>query len=91
VGIYVRSQGSIRIYREAEKLLGAIDGENFRLLARQLGPGEGFDFEMIDLGSGRFVLLSDFSALEVLPAEFEPTPDGRMMLVIQGDPFGIKQ
>jgi len=46
---------------------------------------------MIDLGSGRFVLLSDFSALEVLPAEFEPTPDGRMMLVIQGDPFGIKQ
>jgi len=65
----------------------AIDGENFRLF----GPGEGFDFEMIDVGGGKFVLLSDFSALEELPAEFKPTPDGRIMLVIAGDAFGVKQ
>ncbi len=62
-------------------------GENFRLF----GPGEGFDFEMIDVGGGKFVLLSDFSALEELPAEFKPTPDGRIMLVIAGDAFGVKQ
>jgi CubicO group peptidase (beta-lactamase class C family) len=90
VGTYVGPSGTIVVQQQGDTLVGSIDGPEFQRLAELLGPGEGLDFEFVPTGDATFVLLSDFSALEEVPAEFVAGADGRMGLLVGGDLFGIR-
>jgi len=74
----------------AVRVLSLADERYRAITATSLGPGDGLDFELLQTSDASFVLLSDFSPLEEMPAEFTRTADGRQLLVIGGEPFGIK-
>ena len=38
-----------------------------------------------------FIMLSDIGALDEQPAEFRRQPDGTVMFLFHGQPFGVKK
>jgi CubicO group peptidase (beta-lactamase class C family) len=76
VGEYQTSDGSIRVYREGDRLLGA---------------GGGVTIEFVPLSGTQFVMLSDVSTLDEEPVEFERHADGSVVLVLFGRPLAVKR
>jgi CubicO group peptidase (beta-lactamase class C family) len=75
VGDYQSSQ-PIRVYRDADKLLGAAPG---------------ITIEFVPLSDTTFVMLSDIGALDEEPAEFRRQADGSTLFLLHGQPFGVKK
>ncbi len=75
VGDYLSSQ-PIRIYREADKLLGS---------------GPGFSVEFVAQSDTTFLMLSNVGALDEQPVEFQRQPDGSVMMLFHGQTIGIKK
>ena len=75
VGNYQSSQ-PMRVYRDADKLLGAAPG---------------ITIEFVPLSDTTFVMLSDIGALDEEPAEFRREADGSVVFLFHGQPFGVKQ
>jgi CubicO group peptidase (beta-lactamase class C family) len=74
VGDYQSSQ-PLRVYRDADKLLGAAPG---------------ITIEFVPLSDTTFVMLSDIGALDEQTAEFRRQPDGSIAFLIHDQPFGMK-
>jgi CubicO group peptidase (beta-lactamase class C family) len=75
VGDYLSSQ-PIRVYREADKLLGS---------------GPGFSIEFVAQSDTTFVMLSNIGALDEQPVEFQRQPNGSVMMLFHGQTIGIKK
>jgi CubicO group peptidase (beta-lactamase class C family) len=75
VGDYQSSQ-PLRVYRDADKLLGAAPG---------------ITIEFVPLSDTTFVMLSDIGALDEETAEFRRQADGSVVFLFHGQPFGVKK
>jgi hypothetical protein len=75
VGDYQSSQ-PMRVYRDADKLLGAAPG---------------ITIEFVPLSDTTFVMLSDIGALDEETAEFRRQADGSVVFLFHGQPFGVKK
>ena len=75
-GEYQTSDGTLRVYREDDKLLGFVAGVNL---------------EFIQLSDTTFIMLSNLSALDEVPAEFQRQPDGSVVLQFMGRPFAVRK
>jgi CubicO group peptidase (beta-lactamase class C family) len=75
VGEYQSSQ-PIRVYRDGDKLLGT---------------AAGVTIEFVPQSDTEFIMLSDIGALDEQPAEFRRQPDGTVMFLFHGQPFGVKK
>ena len=77
VGDYHTSDGTLRVYRDGDKLLGSVAGVSLEFV-----PQSDTSFMMLS---------SDLSALDEVPAEFQPQADGSVILGFQGRPFAVKK
>ena len=84
-GDYRTGIGPLTVYREGDRLLGTSPNS-----ARLMGAASDLAVEFVAVGDAAFVLLSDFSPLDELLAEFRPAPDGGVGLLVAGQPFGAK-
>jgi CubicO group peptidase (beta-lactamase class C family) len=76
VGEYETPQGTVRIFREDDKLVGAIMA---------------FDFELEPLSDTKFVLHTEISSFDETVVELRPEQDGGVSLYVKGQRFGIKR
>ena len=84
-GEYQTGIGPLTVYREGDRLLGTSPDS-----ARLIDAASDLAVEFVAVGDAAFVLLSDFSPLDELLAEFRPAPDGGVGLLVSGQPFGAK-
>jgi CubicO group peptidase (beta-lactamase class C family) len=91
VGLYVGGRDSIRITREGERLTATIAGGDLLAIAQGFGPDEGRSVDLVPVGSTNFVFVGDTTVLDGIPVSFKAGPDGRMMLMFGGAPFGVRQ
>jgi CubicO group peptidase (beta-lactamase class C family) len=75
-GEYQTSDGTLRVYREDDKLLGFVADVNL---------------EFIQLSDTTFIMLSNLSALDEVPAEFQRQADGSVVLQFTGHPFAVRK
>jgi len=75
-GEYQTPDGSMRVYREGDRLLG---------------EGGGLTMEFIPVSDTQFVMLSDVSTLDEVSVEFERRADASVVLVLFGHPLAIKK
>jgi CubicO group peptidase (beta-lactamase class C family) len=75
-GEYQTSDGTLRVYREDDKLLGFVAGVNL---------------EFIQLSDTTFIMLSNLSALDEVPAEFQRQPNGSVALQLLSRPFAVRK
>ena len=76
VGEYETPQGTLRIFREGDKLVGAIMA---------------FGFELEPLSDTKFVLHTEISSFDETIVELRPEPDGGVSLYVKGQRFGVKR
>jgi hypothetical protein len=76
VGEYETPQGTLRIFREGDKLVGAIMA---------------FGFELEPLSDTTFVLHTEISSFDETVVELRPEPDGGVSLYVKGQRFGVKR
>jgi CubicO group peptidase (beta-lactamase class C family) len=76
VGEYETPQGTLRIFREGDKLAGAIMA---------------FGFELEPLSDTKFVLHTEISSFDETVVELRPEPDGGISLYVKGQRFGTKR
>jgi CubicO group peptidase (beta-lactamase class C family) len=76
VGEYETPQGTVRIFREGDKLVGAIMA---------------FGFELEPLSDTKFVLHTEISSFDETVVELRPEQDGGVSLYVKGQRFGIKR
>jgi CubicO group peptidase (beta-lactamase class C family) len=91
VGIYASPRSAVRVSLEGDRLLATVESGDFLMGSEQLGPNEGREAELVPTSATEFVLLGDSTALDQQTATFEPGPDGRPVLVLGGEPFGVRQ
>jgi CubicO group peptidase (beta-lactamase class C family) len=75
-GRYETSQGPLEIVQQGEKLVGTIAGQGL---------------EFVPLSDTTFVLLSDFSSIDEMPAAFAVLADGTVALELAGTRFAVKR
>lgn len=76
VGEYETSQGTLRIFRDGDKLAGAIMS---------------FGFELEAISDTQFVLHTEISSFDETVIELRPEPDGSVSLYVKGQRFGAKR
>ncbi len=76
VGEYETPQGTLRIFREGDKLAGAIMA---------------FGFELEPLSDTKFVVHTEISSFDETVVELRPEADGSVSLYVKGQRFGVKQ
>src|SRR5215212_2264757 len=76
VGEYETSQGTLRIVREGDKLVGGIMA---------------FGFELEPISDTQFVLHTEISSFDETVVELRPEPDGSVSLYVKGQRFGVKR
>jgi CubicO group peptidase (beta-lactamase class C family) len=76
VGEYETPQGALRIFREDDRLAGAIMA---------------FGFELEPISDTKFVLHTEISSFDETVIELRPEPDGSVSLYVKGQRFGIKK
>jgi CubicO group peptidase (beta-lactamase class C family) len=75
IGEYETSQGTLRIFRDGDKLAGAIMS---------------FGFELEPISDTQFVLHTEISSFDESIVELRPEPDGSVALYVKGQRFGVK-
>jgi hypothetical protein len=75
-GEYQTFDGTLRVYQEDDKLLGFVAGVHL---------------EFIQQSDTTFIMLSNLSALDEVPAEFQRQADGSVVLQFTGRPFAVKK
>jgi hypothetical protein len=58
---------------------------------RLLSAGGGVTIEFVPQSDTQFVMLSEASALDEEPVEFQRQADGTVVLLFHGRPFGLKK
>jgi hypothetical protein len=91
VGTYAGPRDAVRVTRAGDRLLAEVAGGDILAIAEALGPGEGREAELVPAGADAFVLLGPSTLLDESPAAFVPGPDGRLVLVVGGEPIGVRQ
>jgi hypothetical protein len=91
VGTYAGPRSAIRVSQVGDRLLATITSGDYLAIAEALGPAEGREAELVPTSATEFVLLGDTTVLDAQAAAFEPDPDGRPVLVLSGEPFGVRQ
>ena len=76
VGEYETPQGTLRIFREGDRLAGAIMT---------------FGFDLEPLSDTRFVIHTEISSFDETVIELRPEPDGSVSLYVKGQRFGVKR
>jgi CubicO group peptidase (beta-lactamase class C family) len=76
VGEYETPQGTLRIFREDDKLAGAIMA---------------FGFELEPLSDTTFVIHTEISSFDETVIELRPEADGSVSLYVKGQRFGVKR
>ena len=76
LGEYQGPLGVLRVYREENHLHIASGGSVF---------------DLVPLSDTTFVLLGDETGFDEVPAEFRRDSNGRVMLLVQGQPMGVKK
>jgi len=76
VGEYETPQGTLRITREGDKLVGGIVG---------------FGFELEPISDTKFVIHTEISSFDETVIELRPEADGTVSLYVKGQRFGIKR
>jgi CubicO group peptidase (beta-lactamase class C family) len=76
VGEYETPQGTLRIFREGDRLAGAIMA---------------FGFELEPLSDTKFVIHTEISSFDETVIELRPEPDGSTSLYVKGQRFGTKR
>ncbi len=76
VGEYTTAQGALRVYRQSEKLFGFAAGT---------------EVEFVPMSDTQFVILCDQGSCDEVPVEFRVQPDGSVIFLWQGEPYGRKQ
>ena len=76
VGTYETPQGTLRIMREGDKLVGGIMS---------------FAFELEPISDTRFVIHTEISAFDETVIELRPEADGSVSLYVKGQRFGVKR
>ena len=76
VGAYETPQGTLRIFRDGDKLAGAIVG---------------FGFELEPISDTKFVLHTEIASFDETIVELRPEPDGSVSLYVKGQRFGVKR
>jgi CubicO group peptidase (beta-lactamase class C family) len=76
VGEYETPQGTLRIFREGDRLAGAIMA---------------FGFELEPLSDTTFVIHTEISSFDETVIELRPEPDGGVSLYVKGQRFGVKR
>ncbi len=77
--------------RAGDRLVGTVAGGDFLTIARALGPNEGRDADFVPTSATEFMLVGDTTLLDEAPATFSAGPDGKVTLVLSGQPFGTRQ
>jgi CubicO group peptidase (beta-lactamase class C family) len=90
-GLYNATRDSIRIRRQGDQLTGTIAGGDILAIARGLGPDEGRTVELAPISPTDFVFVGDTTVLDGIPVSFRAGPDGRMLLMFGGAPFGVRE
>jgi CubicO group peptidase (beta-lactamase class C family) len=91
VGIYAGPRSAVRVTRAGDRLLATVESGDVLAISEQLGPNEGREAELVPTSATEFVLLGDNTTLDEQTVAFEPGPDGRPVLVLDGEPFGARQ
>jgi CubicO group peptidase (beta-lactamase class C family) len=91
VGLYVGGRDSIRISRDGDHLTATIAGGDLLAIAQGLGPDEGRSVDLVPVSPTDFLFVGDTTVLDGIPVSFKAGPDGRMMLMFGGAPFGVRQ
>ncbi|MCC7370200.1 MAG: beta-lactamase family protein [Chloroflexi bacterium] len=76
VGLYETPQGTLRIMREGDKLVGGIMS---------------FSFELEPISDTRFVIHTEISSFDETVIELRPEADGSVSLYVKGQRFGVKR
>ncbi|MCC6178751.1 MAG: serine hydrolase [Chloroflexi bacterium] len=76
VGEYDTPQGTLRIARDSDRLIGRI---------------QSFSVDLEALSDTQFVIHTDVSVFDETLLEFKPDPDGRMSIYVKGQRFGVKR
>jgi CubicO group peptidase (beta-lactamase class C family) len=76
VGEYETGQGTLRIFRDGDKLAGGIMA---------------FSFELEPISDTMFVVHTEISSFDETIIELRPEPDGTVSLYVKGQRFGIKR
>jgi CubicO group peptidase (beta-lactamase class C family) len=76
VGEYETPQGTLRIYREGDRLAGAIVA---------------FGFDLEPISDTTFVVHTEISSFDETVIELRPEPDGSVSLYVKGQRFGVKR
>lgn len=76
VGEYETPQGTLRVYRDGDKLVGS-------LMA--------FGFELEPISDTKFVIHTEISSVDETVIELRPEPDGSVSLYVKGQRFGVKR
>jgi CubicO group peptidase (beta-lactamase class C family) len=91
VGLYRADRDAIRISRRGYQLVATIAGGDLLAIAQGLGPDEGRSVDLVPISPTDFVFLGDTTVLDGIPVSFKAGPDGRMLLMFGGAPFGVRQ
>jgi hypothetical protein len=75
LGEYTTQQGPLRVYRQDDQLVGF---------------GAGTDLEFVPLSDSRFIMLCDQGSCDEAPVEFKTQPDGTVVFLWNGEPYGRK-
>ena len=76
VGDYETSQGTLKIFRDGDKLAGTI---------------QSFSFELEPISDTQFVLHTEISSFDETVVELRPDADGTLSLYVKGQRFGVKR
>jgi CubicO group peptidase (beta-lactamase class C family) len=76
VGEYETPQGTLRIFREGDKLAGAIMA---------------FSFDLEPISDTKFVVHTEISSFDETVIELRPEPDGGVSLYVKGQRFGVRR
>jgi CubicO group peptidase (beta-lactamase class C family) len=76
VGAYETSQGTLRIFRDGDRLAGTI---------------QSFTFELEPISDTQFVLHTEVSSFDETMVELRPEADGTVSLYTKGQRFGVKR
>ena len=90
-GLYKAIGDTIRISRQGDQLVATIAGGDLLAIAQGLGPDEGRSVDLVPISPTEFVFAGDSTVLDGIPVSFKSGPDGRMMLMFGGAPFGVRQ
>jgi hypothetical protein len=71
--------------------VATIAGGDLLAIAQGLGPDEGRSVDLVPISPTEFVFAGDSTVLDGIPVSFKSGPDGRMMLMFGGAPFGVRQ